>query len=267
MEIFSESAYYLLKRFVSMIDLKQYLNESLLDDFDTIAKNQDIRIWFDECNRDNGYSYEFKNDILTISRTEGSVVFNIARDVPSGVKKVVFTRGSHITFKGENMASDFSKYKFDDDSNVVTIIGSFKNNTIKNANLPSRVHLGGGEYVNTPGNDNYVKGAHYVFKNSSVKAGEIIIRKNVILSIEDLIDGLKIVNNSGKYTRIWVDGDFQDISRYIQKIKKTKKILPIFDKLNAWLSDDMSCTFIYSYAREFKKDAHSNEWVEKKAWN
>lgn len=247
--------------------LKQYIEESLLDDYSKLEQNQDVRIWFDECNQNNGYSYAFKNGILTISHTGGSVSFDIARDVPSCVKKVVFARGGYITFKGENMDSDLSKYEFDVDSNTVAIIGSFKNNTIKNANLPGRVHLGGGQYVNTPGNDNYVKGAHYVFKNSSVKAGEIIIRKNVILSIEDLIDGLKIVNNSEKYTRIWVDGDHQDISRYIQKIKKTKKILPIFDKLNSWLSDDMSCTFIYSYAREFERDAHSNEWIEKKAWS
>lgn len=250
-----------------MKDLKQYIEESLLDNYSKLEKNQDVGIWFDECNQNDGYSYEFKNGILTISRTGGSVGFNIVRDVPSGVKKVVFTRGSFITFKGENMDSDFSKYEFDGDSNTVSIIGSFKNNTIQNAHLPSRVHLGGGEYVNTPGNENYVKGVHYVFKNSSVKAGEIIIRKNVILSVEDLIDGLKIVNNSGKHIRIWVDGDSQDISRYIQKIKKTKKILPIFDALNEWLSDDMSCTFIYSYAREFDREARSKEWVEKKAWS
>lgn len=250
-----------------MKDLKSYLNESLMDSLSKLEDNQDINIWFDEGNQDNGYSYEFKNGILTISRTGGSASFNIMCDVPSGVKKVIFKGECFVSFKGENMDSDLSKYELDDDSITVSIIGSFKNNIIKNAHLPSRVHLGGGKYVNTPGHENYVKGAHYVFKNSSVKAGEIIIRKNVILSIEDLIDGLKIVNNSEKYTRIWVDGDIQDISRYIQKIKKTKKILPIFDKLNAWLSDDMSCTFIYSYAREFVRDAHSNEWVEKKAWS
>ena len=250
-----------------MKDLKSYLNESLMDSLGKLADNQDVNTWFDDCNTSDGYDYEFKNGILTISSTGRSVSFNIIRDVPKNVKKVIFKGKCFVSFKGEDMDSDLSKYEFDDDSNTVSIIGSFKNNTIKNAHLPSRVHLGGGEYVNTPGNENYVKGAHYVFKNSSVKAGEIIIRKNVILSIEDLIDGLKIVNNSEKYTRIWVDGDSQDISRYIQKIKKTKKILPIFDKLNSWLSNDMSCTFIYSYAREFERDAHSNEWVEKKAWN
>lgn len=247
-----------------MKNLKQYIEESLLDDYSQLEENQDISIWFDECNRENGYSYEFKNGILTISHNRASVGFDIMRDVPSNVKKVVFKREGYVNFMGENMDSDLSKYEFDDDSKV-SIMGSFKNNTIINAHLPSNVGLGGGKPSST---DNYIKGAHYVFKNSSVKTGgEIIIRKNVILSIEDLIDGLKIDKKLGKYIRIWVDGDFQDISRYIQKIKKTKKILPIFDKLNEWLSDDMRCRFIYSYAREFKRDVHSKKWIEEKAWS
>lgn len=247
-----------------MKNLKQYIEESLLDDYSQLEENQDISIWFDECNRENGYSYEFKNGILTISHTGGSIGFYIAREAPSQVKKVVFKRGGYVNFMGENMDSDLSKYEFDDNSKV-SIIGSFKNNTIINAHLPGNVCLGGGKPSST---DNYIKGAHYVFKNSSVKAGgEITIRKNVILSIEDLIDSLKIVNNSGQYIRIWVDGDFQDISRYIQKIKKTKKILQIFDKLNDWLSDDMHCRFIYSYTREFKRDVHSKKWIEEKAWS
>jgi hypothetical protein len=248
-----------------MKNLKQYIEESLLDDYSQLEENQDISIWFDECNQGNGYSYELKNGVLTISRTRNSLEsFEIVNDIPSQVKKVVFAQDCYIIFKGENMDSDLSKYEFDDDSKV-SIIGSFKNNTIINAHLPSNVGLGGGKLNST---DNYIKGVHYVFKNSSVKTGgEIIIRKNVILSIEDLIDGLKIVNNSKKYIRIWIDGDFQDISRYIQKIKKTKKILPIFDKLNKWLSDDMHCRFIYSYAREFKRDVHSKKWIEEKAWS
>lgn len=250
-----------------MKQLQDFIKESLLDSYDKLEKNQDVSIWFDECNGDNGYSYEFKNGVLTISHTGGSVSFDIMRDVPSSVKKVIFKGECFISFKGEDMDSDLSKYEFDNDSNTVSIIGSFKNNTIKNAHLPSSVHLGGGEYVNTPGNENYVKGAHYVFKNSSVKAGQIIIRKNVILSIEDLVDGLKIVNNSGKYTRIWFDGDHQDIGRFIQKYKKTGKIQPMFDQLNAWLPKDMKCVLIYSYARQFVREPNTTEWIEGKAWS
>ena len=70
MEIFSGSAYYLLKRFLGMIDLKQYLNESLLDDFDTLVNNQDIAIctaWVESCEAPHAdLDWKFENNILYI---------------------------------------------------------------------------------------------------------------------------------------------------------------------------------------------------------
>lgn len=71
MEIFSGTAYYLLKRFVSMIDLKQYIEESLLDDFDTIANNQDTAIcntWVESCEVRMDLDWKFENNILYIGK-------------------------------------------------------------------------------------------------------------------------------------------------------------------------------------------------------
>ena len=241
-----------------MKQLQDYIKESLLDSYDKLEQNQDVSIWFDECNANGGYSYELKNDILTISRTGGSVGFDIMRDVPSCVKKVIFNGDCFVGFSGKNLNSDMSKYETNSNKCKWYIDGSFKNDTVKNANLCGYIILGSQDGI----------GSKYIFKNSVFEpTNEIIIRQNVIKSIEDLTDGVKFGKNASKYLRIWFDGDHQDIGRFIQKYKKTGKIQPIFDQLNAWLPKDMKCVLIYSYARQFVREPNTTEWIEGKAWS
>lgn len=188
MEIFSGSAYYLLKRFAGMIDLKQYLNESLLDDFDTIANNQDVVIWIESCEAPHiELDWKFENNILYIGKKNqyGWGDLNITRPIPDIIHKIVITNKLTIRFlykvNDPDILSKFETVKDDicicELNNILDGIKVIKNTILNNIAL--HIHGNSVKFINCEINFDY----KYAYP--------IVITKKSKQKIEDLM-GLKI---------------------------------------------------------------------------
>jgi hypothetical protein len=249
MEIFSGFAYYLLKRFVSMIDLKQYLNESLLDDFDTIAKNQDDGImidqWISTCEFEGlrgkssrselNLKHSYSDGVLHIGVDTGDwFTLYINKPIPSIIKKIVLTSRIDIGFRYKVKDPEiFTMFEAQDDTVTFGAIFNYALDGIR-------------EVRNTTFNAVTFWGASVKFKNCKLiergtRLGFIRLKPKCRQTLEDLV-ALEYIQQDGGH-EIYINAIGSSIGKRIlraTKIKDESKRHDLHDiqkTIEKWLPD------------------------------
>lgn len=280
MEIFSESAYYLLKRFVSMIDLKQYLNESLLDDFDTIAKNQDDGImidqWISTCEFEglNGKAslseinlkHSYSDGVLHIGSEKSWFNLYINKPIPSIIKKIVLTSSVDIGFRYK--VKDPEIYTMFETQNDTDTLGAIFNYALDGIR----------EVRNTTFNAVTFLGASVKFKNCKLiergtRLGFIRLKPKCRQTLEDLV-ALEYIQQDGGH-EIYINAIGSSIGKRIlraTKIKDESKRRDLHDiqkTIEKWLPDGYYTWYSILFHEEDREMYLIHELIyicDKKEW-
>lgn len=205
-----------------MIDLKQYLNESLLDDFDTIANNQDNGImidqWISTCETDNmpisDLKYSYNDGVLHMGADGGVwICLYITKPIPSIIKKIVLTSRIDIGFRYKVKDPEiFTMFEAQDDTVTFGAIFNFALDGLK-------------EVRNTTFNAVTFQGASVKFKNCKLiekgsRSGFVRLNPKCRQTLEDLVELEYIAQR--RSSEIYIPAEGSSIGKRILRATKIK---------------------------------------------
>lgn len=173
-----------------MKNLKQYIEESLLNDYDIIAKDQDDRImidqWITTCETDNMPISELKysyNDGVLHMGTGGDVwiCLYITKPIPNIIEKIVLTSRIDIGFRYKVKDPEiFTMFETQDDTATFGAIFNYALDGIR-------------EVRNTTFNAVTFQGASVKFKNCKLiergsRSGFVRLNPKCRQTLEDLVE-------------------------------------------------------------------------------
>lgn len=235
------------------------MNESLLDDFDTIAKNQDNGIiidqWFSSLETDmlSSWKYKFNDGILYMEAPRYDEIF-IKKPIPSIVKKIVFASNVRIGFKYK--VKDASIFNMFDRANDTVCVGGIFNSTFDGIKEVKNVFLNAATFY----------GASVKFVNCTLKevdSGITYIRINPSSKqkLEDLM-GIEYVpkHKGGKISISMIDSSLgKQICKAVKRAKQTD-LQDILKQFEQWLPNTSMYFYDISYYEDRSGSIHSLLW-------
>jgi hypothetical protein len=224
-----------------MLNLKQYIEESLLTDYDTIAKNQDDGImidkWISTCESDNiplsELKYSYSDGVLHIGVGTGDwICLYITKPIPSIIKKIVLTSRIDVGFRYKVKDPEiFAMFEAQDDTVTFGAIFNFALDGLK-------------EVRNTTFNAVTFQGASVKFKNCKLiergsRSGFVRLNPKCRQTLEDLVELEYIAQR--RSSEIYIPAEGSSIGKRIlraTKIKDESKRRDLFDiqkTLEKWL--------------------------------
>lgn len=231
-----------------MKDLKQYIKESLLDDFDTIAKNQDEGImidqWISTCEFEVSFGKSLSELNLKHSYSDGVLhigsdgcpwfILYINKPIPSIIKKIVLTSNADIGFRYKVKDPEiFAMFETQNDAYEFGAIFNYALDGIR-------------EVKNATFNAVTFQGASVKFKNCKLiergtRAGFIRLKPKCRQTLEDLV-ALEYIKQD-RSNEIYIPADGSSIGKRIlraTKIKDESKRRDLHDiqkTIEKWLPD------------------------------
>lgn len=203
-----------------MKDLKQYIEESLLNDYDTISKGQDdgmmIDQWISTCESDNipisELKYSYNNGVLHMG-AGGWICLYITKPIPSIIKKIVLTASTDIGFRYKVKDPEiYTMFETQDDTVTLGAIFNYALDGLK-------------EVKNTTFNAVTFQGASVKFKNCKLiergsRSGFVRLNPKCRQTLEDLVE-LEYTARRGS-SEIYIPAEGSSIGKRILRATKIK---------------------------------------------
>lgn len=205
-----------------MKDLKQYIEESLLNDYDAISKGQDdgmiIDQWISTCESDNiplsELKYSYGDGVLHIGVGTGDwICLYITKPIPSIIKKIVLTSRIDIGFRYKVKDPEiFTVFETQDDTVTFGAIFNFALDGLK-------------EVRNTTFNAVTFQGASVKFKNCKLiekgsRSGFVRLNPKSRQTLEDLVELEYIAQR--RSSEIYIPAEGSSIGKRILRATKIK---------------------------------------------